>query len=113
MNVGDLGGGLGSLKDRRAEERAIREGWKVPQEVRDKVIARLFETLNDPNAKLRHKLVAARTLASNDLRQQEIDLAKEKAALEAAGAIDLEAAARAVIEADEQFDAASSGNQTA
>jgi len=80
--VGDLGG-ESALKDRRAEERAIREGWNVPQAVRQQVIDRLADVVNPATeegakAELRYVVQAAKTLAAADLRQQALHLERDK-----------------------------------
>ncbi len=72
-----------SLSERRLEERALREGWLLPREKREEIALRLCDVI-DPTteegskAQLRHVIQAARTLVSADLRQQSIDLARQK-----------------------------------
>jgi hypothetical protein len=71
------------LSERRLEERALREGWALPQEKREEIALRLLEivdptTQEGSKAALRHVLQAARTLVSADLRQQALDLAGER-----------------------------------
>lgn len=82
--MGDLGGESAPLSHRRLEERAIREGWQVPQNIRTKVLKRLAavidpETVEGAQAELRYVIQAARTIISADLRQQAIDLMPQQA----------------------------------
>lgn len=89
--MGDLGGDCApngtppesTLTERRLEERALREGWQVPDDVRATILKRLIrvldvETEEGAQAELRYVIAAGRTVIAADLRQQALDLARRK-----------------------------------
>ncbi len=106
--MGDLGGTYDpaslSLKDRRIEERAIREGWNVPQHYRDAIVLRVAEKALEAKS-LRQATQALRVLGALDLRQQALDLDREKFEGGTNEGLDLIAVARAMKEEDERIDA--------
>jgi hypothetical protein len=66
----------------RLERRSIEANWAVPEPKKRAIIDRLCRVLDrrtreGKNAKARQILIAARTLMSADLRQQELDLIDE------------------------------------
>jgi hypothetical protein len=55
-------------------------GWDVPQDARERILQRLSWVVNKKSgARTREVIAAARVLANADLRQQEIDLARQLA----------------------------------
>jgi hypothetical protein len=69
----------------RLERRAACNGWASPEREKRAIIAGLIgvckgTTADGKTAKLRSKLIAARTLISADLRQQQLELEREIAA---------------------------------
>jgi hypothetical protein len=87
------------------ERRAITKGWAVPERQKRMIVKRLGDVI-DPNtpegkaAKLRHVIIAARTLASADLRQQALELQRE-ISLGGGPQLDLAALLRKAHELDE------------
>ncbi len=106
--MGDLGGTYDpaspSLKDRRLEERAIREGWRVPEHDRRAIVSRVIERTKEAKS-LRQLTQALRVLSALDLRQQALDLDREKFEGAPDAGLDLIAVARAMKEEDERIDA--------
>lgn len=71
------------------ENRAFREGWRIPQSKRDEIGDRLIGVVTGPRRyKIKYVVAAAKGLMSADLRQQEIDLKKAEPALKLNDAID-------------------------
>ena len=105
--MGDLGGTNEPdypLKDRRLEERAIREGWRVPQHYRNEIISRVIENATKATS-LRQVTQALRVLGAIDLRQQALDLDREKFQGATGEGLDLIAEATAMKEEDDRIDA--------
>jgi hypothetical protein len=68
--------------EKHLERQAISAGWLVPEPKKRAIIDRLCgvldrRTTEGKNAKLRSVIMAAKTLASADLRQQAINLQRE------------------------------------
>lgn len=70
-----------SLKDRRLEERAIREGWLIPQDKKYQILDRVIDRALKAS-RARTVIAAARVLTLTDLRQQRLDFEREKFAWE-------------------------------
>ena len=71
--------------DKRLERRAMVGGWATPEREKRTIITGLIgvfkgTTSDGKTAKLRSKLIAAKTLISADLRQQQLELEREIAA---------------------------------
>jgi len=66
QNVGGSGGGSSQPKpttrDVRLLERAIRESWDLPEDIRRAMLARLGTLISDPATNTRAFLAAAKTL---------------------------------------------------
>lgn len=82
MSESPLLGGQGeavSRGDMALVRQAIRNGWKVSEEVRTKILKRLAAYVDDdPDSGPRVVIAAARTIVVADLTQQKLDLAREK-----------------------------------
>lgn len=70
----------------RLEEKAIREGWSVPNPVRVRILNRLTKLIDpetvfskrEPKPTLSHVLSATKIVVAADLTQQRIELARER-----------------------------------
>jgi hypothetical protein len=73
-NVGGFGGrNARNKRGRRLVERAFRERWPIPPEVRTAVIGQLLETAQNSNAAPRDRTAASRAmLAASRVNLQEI-----------------------------------------
>lgn len=54
------------MEDAKLTERAIRDRWPIPEEVRAEAIMRMVEILVDPTTKKREKIAATRVLVAAD-----------------------------------------------
>ena len=86
----NLPGTLGML----LEERAITQGWAIPDGVRQAVVARAARTINDPNASDRSAMAAGRLLVaadSVDVRREAIHARERRSRLHEASLLIREA----------------------
>ncbi len=67
---GGLGGSVRGIRDTRLIERALRERWAIPDELRGAIVARQVEIATDPGASPREATSAARCLVSMEAQNQ-------------------------------------------
>lgn len=81
----ELRGGLGGdetpprVRDFRLQAKALRKGWALLPELQEEIAHSQAEIALNPKIKARYRTAAANALIQADLKQQAIDLAREKA----------------------------------
>jgi hypothetical protein len=77
--VGEFGGGSRRMQDARLVERALKEGWPIPAEIRGLIVKRLGAIALDDHSSPREAVAAARAV----LQASKINLDAVAAAIKA------------------------------